>query len=141
MLGVGAAGEHDRAAAWNEPSDPGAERAVHANVVAAGDVPPVVLAGEAHVNHSGALDHESLDLGGGQLRRCGGIATEQRGALTVDGGHVPVVSGISLLVEHAGEEWHHLGGQKKRIRGSLLAEGGLVTPVTAGSAEGPAAMR
>src|SRR5450759_3535210 len=69
------------------------------------------------------------------------MAPRCSGAIAVDAGHVPVVRGVPLLVEDPGQEGHHLGGQKERIRRPLMAERGLVLASTAGAAERPAAVR
>src|SRR5262249_5580202 len=89
VLAPAAAGEDDRPASFDHPTDPGAERTLHAHVVAARDVAAIELTPGPHVDH-GCTELEVVvgDVSG-KRPQGGERASEQVGAAPVDGPHLP----------------------------------------------------
>src|SRR5215472_13612120 len=97
VLAPAAAGEDDGPAAFDHPADPGAERTLHADVIAARDVAAIELASRPQVDHG----RTELEVVVGHVSRkwsqCWERAAEQVGAAAVYGPHLPVVGGVRPL--------------------------------------------
>ena len=142
VLLLGAARQHDRAVAVDQPADPGAEGLARqqSDAEAARDVAAVVIDAGADVHHRRAGVHQARHLVGSEALGRRRHAADERRAALVQRPHVGVVGRITMLVENAGQKLHDLGGQKVRVGQPLLAEGGLVPGPAADAAERAAAV-